>query len=123
MWVSKVSFLSINTSKHLLEVTYETILLSMDMALGKSLDLLFKLYVDPMSIKLVFKGCTLSLLTVSQSQRFSKSELILLARTFASVLEAKIRVSSAYKQGVINSREFSKSFMKMRNSRGPGIDP
>ena len=55
MWVSKVSFLSINTSKHLLEVTYETILLSMDMALGKSLDLLFKLYVDPMSIKLVFK--------------------------------------------------------------------
>ena len=40
---------------YLLEVTYETILLSMDIALGKSLDLLFKLYVDPMSINF-FKG-------------------------------------------------------------------
>ena len=60
---------------------------------------------------------------MSQSQRFSKSELILLARTFASVLEAKIRVSSAYKQGVVNSKQFSKSFMKMRNTRGPRLDP
>ena len=42
-WVSKVSFSSINTPKYLLEVTYETILLSMDIASGKSLDLLFKL--------------------------------------------------------------------------------
>ena len=67
----------------------------MDIASGKSLDLLFKLYVYPMSIKLVFKGANWSLLTVIQSQRFSRSELILLARTFASVLEAKIWVSSA----------------------------
>jgi len=43
----------INTPKHLLEVTYETILLSMDIALGKSLDLLLKFYVvDPMNINL-----------------------------------------------------------------------
>ena len=54
-WASKVSFSSINTPKYLLEVTYETILLSVDIALGKSLDSLFKLYVDPMSIKF-FKG-------------------------------------------------------------------
>ena len=60
---------------------------------------------------------------MSQSQRFSKSELILLARTFASVLESKIGVSSAYKQGVVNSKQFSKSFMKMRNTREPRIDP
>ena len=62
----------------------------MDIASGKSLDLLFKLYVYPMSINLVFKGGKWSLLTVIQSQRFSRSELILLARTLASVLEAKI---------------------------------
>ena len=61
----------------------------MDIASGKSLDLLFKLYVYPMSINLVFKGGNWSL-TVIHSQRFSRSELILLARTFASVLEAKI---------------------------------
>ena len=51
----------------------------MDIASGKSLDLLFKLYVYPMSINLVFKGGNWSLLTVIQSQRFSRSELILLA--------------------------------------------
>ena len=37
MWVSKVSFSSNNTPKHLLEVTCKTILLSMDIALAKSL--------------------------------------------------------------------------------------
>ena len=51
----------------------------MDIASGKSLDLLFKLYVYPMSINLVFKVGNWSLLTVIQSQRFSRSELILLA--------------------------------------------
>ena len=38
---------------------------------------------------------------MSQSERFSRLELILLGRTFAPVLEAKIWVSSAYKQGVV----------------------
>ena len=76
-----------------------------------------------LGIMRAFKGCKWSLLTVSQSQRFSKSELILLARTFASVLESKIGVSSAYKQGVVNSKQFSKSFMKMRNTREPRRDP
>ena len=48
---------------------------------------------------------------MSQSERFSRLELISLGRTFASVLEAKIWVSSAYKQGVLNSKQFRKSFM------------
>ena len=48
---------------------------------------------------------------MSQSERFSRLELISLGRTSASVLEAKIWVSSAYKQGVLNSKQFRKSFM------------
>ena len=64
-----------------------------------------------MSINLVFKGWNKSLLTVSQSRRFCRSELTLLAKTFASVLEAKICVSSGYKQGVENCKQFGKSFI------------
>ena len=48
---------------------------------------------------------------MNQSERFSRLQLILLGRTFASVLEAKIWVSSAYKQGVVNSKQFRKSFI------------
>ena len=40
-----------------------------------------------MSINLVFKGANWSLLTVIQSQRFSRSELILLARTWINWIE------------------------------------
>ena len=48
---------------------------------------------------------------MSQSQRFSRSELIILARTFASILEADIWLSSACKQRVVNSKQFDKSFV------------
>lgn len=49
-------------------------LLSMYIASGKSLNILFKLYVNPMSVNVVFKGWNWSLINVSQSQRFSRSE-------------------------------------------------
>ena len=58
----------------------------------------------------VFKGWNWILLTVSQSQRFSRAELILFTRTVASVLEPNIWESSAYKQGEVNSKQFGKSF-------------
>ena len=49
--------------------------------------------------------------------------MTLLAKTVASVIEAKICVSSAYKQGVENCKQLGKSFIQMRNIRGPRIDP
>ena len=116
IWVSNVSFSSSRTPKYLLEVTRETKLLSMEITLGKSPDLVFKLYVDPTTIILVLRGWNWSLLTVSQSLRFFKSEFILLARAPISKLEVKILVSSAYKQGVVNFKQFGKR-------RGPRIEP
>ena len=59
----------------------------------------------------VFKGWNWILLTVSQSQKFSRAELILFTRTVASVLEPNIWESSAFKQGVVNSKQFGKSFI------------
>ena len=58
----------------------------------------------------VFKGWNWILLTVSQSQWFSRAELILLTRTVASVLEPNIWESSACKQGEVNPKQFGKSF-------------
>ena len=111
IWVSNVSFSSSRTPKHLLEGTRETKLLSMEITFYKSPDLVFKLFVDPTTIKLVLSGWNWSLLTVSQSRRFFKSELILLVSTLISKLEVKIWVSSAYKQGVVNFKQFDRSFM------------
>ena len=68
----------------------ETKLLSMEITLDNSLDLVFKLYVDPTTINLVLRGWNWSLLTVSQSLRFFKSEFMLLASTPLSKLEEKI---------------------------------
>ena len=65
----------------MLESTRETKLLSMEITctFNKSLDFVFKLYVDPTTINLlVLSGWNWSLLTVSQSLRFFKSEFILL---------------------------------------------
>ena len=59
----------------MLEVTRETKLLSMEITLDKFPDLVFKVYVDPTTINLVLRGWNWSLLTVSQSLRFFKSEL------------------------------------------------
>ena len=47
----------------------------------------------------VFKGWNWILLTVSQSQRFSRAQLILFTITVASVLEPNILESSAFKEG------------------------
>ena len=58
IWDSNVSFSSSRTPKHLLEGTRETKLLSMEIKLDKSSDLVFKLYVDPTTINLVLRGCT-----------------------------------------------------------------
>ena len=70
----------------------ETKLLSMEITLDKSPDLVFKLYVDPTTINLVLSGSqwNWSLLTVSQSLRFFKSEFTLLVSTLISKLEVKI---------------------------------
>ena len=84
----KAFHLASRTPKHLLEGTRETKLLSMEITLDNSLDLVFKLYVDPTTINLVLRGW--NLLTVSQSLRFFKSEFILLATTPLSKLEEKI---------------------------------
>ena len=59
----------------------------------------------------VFKGRNWILLTVILSQRFSRAELILFTRTVASVLEPNILESSAFKDGVVNSKQFGKSFI------------
>ena len=74
----------------MLEGRRETKLLSMEITLDKSPDLVFKLYVDPTTINLVLSGWNWSLLTVSQSLRFFKSEFILLVSTLISKLEVKI---------------------------------
>ena len=75
---------------------HETKLLSLEITLDKSPGLVFKLYVDPTTINLtVLSGWNWSLLKVSQSLRFFKSEFI----------------SPAYKQGVVNLKQFGKSFM------------
>ena len=62
MGVSNVSFSSSRTPKNLLEVTRETKLLSMEITLDKSPNLVFKLYVDPTTINLVLRGWNWSLL-------------------------------------------------------------
>ena len=86
----KCKLSSSRTPKHLLEGTRETKLLSMEITLDNSPDLVFKLYVDPTTINLVLRGWNWSLLTMSQSLRFFKSEFILLASTPLSKLEVKI---------------------------------
>ena len=80
-------------------------------------------YVDPTTINLVLSGWNWSLLTVSQSPRFFTSELILLASTLISELEVQIWVSSAYKQGVVNFKQFGRSFRWIRKRSGPRIEP
>ena len=52
IWVANASFSSSRTPKHLLEGMRETKLLSMEITLDKSPDLVFKLYVDPTAINL-----------------------------------------------------------------------
>ena len=74
----------------MLEGTRETKLLLMEITFDKSPDLVFKLYVDPTTINFVLSGWNWSLLTVSQSLRFFKSEFILLISILILKLEVKI---------------------------------
>ena len=74
----------------MLEGTRRTKLLLMEITLHKSSDLVFKLSVDPTTINLGLSGWNWSLLTVSQSLRFFKSEFILLASTLILKLEVKV---------------------------------
>ena len=77
----------------------------------KSDPLWFKLYLDPITIILVLFGWDWSLLTVNQSVIFSRSEFKLSAIFAVSCDDVKICVSSAYKQGIVDFKQFGKSFI------------
>ena len=110
--ISKVNLSSRSTRKHLFETTDETTLLFMIMLLYESPTLLVKFCLDPMTISLALEGWDWSFFTFNQSVTFSKSELISLASSTKSCVEAKIWVSSSYRlQGVVVFRQLGKSLI------------
>jgi hypothetical protein len=70
------------------------------------LPLALKLCADPISMNFVFFACDWSLFTVNQSITLTKSEFNLSIRSSVSCEEVNICVSSAYKHGTVDSRQF-----------------